>query len=81
VLENTEIGAVIVSTELADMLAEEFENNINKLAYRLVLDDGDIRWLQQQDGKLRRFEKEPDSSWWQRFSVGFMRILPVESQI
>ncbi|CAH0991952.1 Cardiolipin synthase C [Sinobacterium norvegicum] len=81
VVENTEIGAVIESKPMAEELVSEFNRNINTIAYKLVLVDGDIQWQQHNDGDVVTFDQEPDTSWWQRFSVGFMRVLPVESQL
>ncbi len=79
--ENTEIGAVIQSKDLSRVLAEGFDENILKIAFELKLKDGDLVWHKHTDDGIETFTKEPHSSWWDRFSVGFMRILPVESQL
>jgi len=51
-------------------------------SYRVLLDaDGDIEWVTEYEGKEVRFDKDPESTAWQRFVTGFIRILPVESQL
>jgi putative cardiolipin synthase len=51
-------------------------------AYKLRLNDrGKIEWVTQIDGEEVVFTKEPDSTWWQRFKVGFYRMLPIKDQL
>lgn len=81
-IENTEIGAVIDSKALAEELANGFDTNILNIAFEVKLEDGDLVWYRHyRDGRIEIFTEEPHSSWWDRFSVGFMKWLPVESQI
>jgi len=59
---------------------------INELAFRLTLEPAEkgrdqIIWHGLVDGKPKIFYVDPYTSFWQRFGVGFMRILPIESQI
>ncbi|WP_158224679.1 phospholipase D family protein [Agaribacterium haliotis] len=82
VVENTEIGAVILSPELASKLADDFEKNIKQVAFEVRLVDGKLHWQREgKNGQLIEFDKEPYSSWWDRFKNGFMRLLPGESQL
>jgi putative cardiolipin synthase len=82
VLENTEIGVVINSPAVAVKLAESFDRYIDKVAFKVVLVNGKIRWLQYNDNKLERtWINEPQTSWWQRTIVNMMKLLPVESQL
>lgn len=82
VIENTEIGVIISQPDLASELAVNFDTKIRDVAFELELDDGDVTWKKRHsDGTTQHFDKEPYSSWWDRFSVGFMRLLPGESQI
>ncbi len=81
-IENTEIGAVISSARLAGELADHFDKRIRDIAFEVKLFDGDLSWDRYlTDGTVRHFDKEPHSSWWDRFSVGFMKLLPAESQL
>jgi len=84
--ENSEIGVVITSAETAAIMAEEFEQVIESGAFRLELvtdeDDNEyILWHGLEDGEMVTFEHDPYTSIWRRMGVGFMRIMPIESQL
>jgi len=80
--QNTEIGVVIQSKELSLVVANGFDSEIDRVAFKLELDDrGKLTWIEQIDGKNQVLTKEPYTSFWRRFTVGFMRLMPIESQI
>lgn len=84
--ENSEIGVIIESSEMAAGMAERFDHNIDKDTFRLelVTDEEDneyILWHGHEDGEKVTFEVDPYTSIWRRMGVGFMRILPIESQL
>ncbi|NOQ88451.1 MAG: hypothetical protein GQ550_05950, partial [Gammaproteobacteria bacterium] len=84
--ENSEIGLIINSTEIAQGMAKGFEDNINKLTFRLELkedEDGDeqLLWHGYEDGSPVTFDVDPYTSFWRRLGVGFMSLLPIESQL
>ena len=86
VAQNTEIGVVIQSPEIAGALAKAFDDQIDKVAFRVTLEDdeygyGSLRWHGQVDGESVTFDKDPHTTFWHRFGVGFMRLMPIESQI
>lgn len=86
VVENTEIGIIFESQEIAAELENVFDKGIEKIAFRLELKkDSDgfeyIVWNGIVDGELQTLFSEPHTSAWQRFTSGLLRILPVESQI
>lgn len=81
VVENTEIGTLIESPELAAYLADELAEIIDAIAFRLSLEGSRLRWECGKDGELQVFTKEPYTSWWDRFTVNCMSILPIESQL
>jgi len=81
VVENTEIGVVIASTEMARGMSTWFDENIEKFAFRLELQKGKLLWHGFEDGKPRTFTVEPYTSLWRRFTTGFMRLMPIESQL
>ncbi len=66
VVQNTEIGVVFESTEIAEFMSDGFDNKIGKLAFRLELENAD---------------KGNERIVWHGIVDGFMRILPIESQI
>jgi len=86
VVQNTEIGVVIKSEELASTLTSRFDNNIEQVAFRLELVKDDtgverITWTGYVDGEKKVLTRDPYTSFWQRFVVGFLRLMPIESQI
>lgn len=86
VVQNTEIGIVIDSAEIANQLIDPFDNHIAEVAFRLELKkDQDnfeyIVWHGLVDGKQQTFFAEPFTSLWQRFMVRFLRLIPAESQL
>jgi putative cardiolipin synthase len=81
---NTEIGVVITQNDIAEGMANRFDENIEKLAFRVELvinQNGSekLLWHGIEDGKKVTYSKEPHSSFWTRFGVGFMRILPIDA--
>jgi putative cardiolipin synthase len=86
VLHNTEIGMVFNQPEMAAAMSDWFDQNVDKIAFRVELvknENGSesLRWHGLVDGKLQTFDKEPYTSFWQRFGAGFLRLLPIESQL
>lgn len=86
VIQNTEIGVIIKSEEMALFLAEKFDQKIDLVAFKLSLEtveDGTerIRWTGLVDGERQTLTTEPFTGFWRRFTTGFMRIMPIESQI
>jgi cardiolipin synthase C len=86
VLHNTEIGVVLASTEIASGVGDWFDRNIERKAFRLELrTDGDgyeqILWHGQENGEQRVFDVDPYTGFWRRFGIGFMSLLPIESQL
>ena len=86
IVQNTEIGVVFKSGTVAGTIAELFDNNIDEAAFRLELRKSDngaetLYWHGFVDGEMQTLNHEPYTGFWKRFGVGFMRILPIESQI
>ena len=86
VYENTEIGIVLDSREIAGDMAEWFDQNIDRIAFRLELETNEqagenIIWHGLVDGQEQVFTVDPYTSFWRRLGVGFMSILPIESQL
>jgi len=83
---NTEIGVVLTSPEIAEGMGEWFDENIDRLAFRVELkraEDGSetLLWQGMVDGKPRTFDVDPYTSFWKRLGIGFLGILPIESQL
>ena len=85
-LHNTEIGVVIKVPEIAEEMSKWFEENIEQLAFRLELKKDEngsekLLWHGVVDGKELTFDVDPYTGFWKRFGIGFMSILPIESQL
>jgi len=86
VLHNTEIGVVFASAEIANEMGDWFDQNVERLAFRLELyrdvnGSEKILWHGLDQGEPRIFDVDPYSGFWQRFGVDFLSILPIESQL
>jgi len=86
VVQNTEIGMIIESTEIGETIASSIEDKLDRLAFRLELREAPdgldfLVWHGLVDGEHREFRTEPYTGFSKRFLVGLMRLLPVESQL
>jgi len=85
VVHNTEIGVVLESTEIAPEMSDWFDQNIEEVAFRLELNKESgtekLLWHGLVDGKQQTFDVDPYTGFWRRFGIGFMSILPIESQL
>lgn len=84
--ENSEIGLVVDSTEIAEGMAENFDRDIKQHTFTLELkkdEDGyeELLWHGYENGEPVTFDVDPYTGFWRRFGVGFMGILPIESQL
>lgn len=77
---NTELGLVIDSAPLAQAISHTFDTRIPADAYHVLLDEhGRLYWLEPTpEGKFIRHDSEPGASLWQRLSVWFLSLLPLE---
>lgn len=74
---NTEMGLLIDSPEMAEILADNVDINIPAMAYRLKLgNDNKITWHATIDGNEVVETKEPQTSGWRRFTAWFLKIAP-----
>jgi len=86
VVLNTELGLIIESADLAAILTADFDAlSSERFSWRLELQpDGDsaqLTWLGAEDGQPLELHQEPNTSWWERFKVGLLRMLPIEGQL
>ena len=82
---NTEMGIYVLNTELARLFSEWWDTSMRKLAYALSLDGEDGRqqllWKDFSVNPVKQYDKEPDTSFWQRIKSDLLSILPVEDQL
>jgi putative cardiolipin synthase len=86
VVHNTEIGVIIDSPEIAEGMAQWFDQKVGKIAFKLELRPGDggydyIVWNGVVDEQPQTLFSEPHIGFWKRFGVGLMGLLPIESQL
>jgi putative cardiolipin synthase len=79
---NTELGVIIRSPELSEGFAAKVDEALSNQTFEVFLNEnGKLRWRGFEDGQEVILEKEPQTTWGQRFSAGFMRILPIRGQL
>jgi putative cardiolipin synthase len=86
VFHNTEIGVVFTSAEIATEMGDWFDQNMERLAFRLELyrdrnGSEEILWHGLDHGEPRIFDVDPYTGFWQRFGIDLLSILPIESQL
>ena len=58
------------------------ESNKDEEAWEVFLNEkGKLRWRGTDNGQEIILDKEPQTSWGQRFMAGFYRILPIRGQL
>jgi putative cardiolipin synthase len=77
---NTEMGLVIDNPSFARRMAEKFDTDAPRVAYevRLGADGQSLEWIERSGSGETRHGTEPGTSWWQRFTVDFYSILPID---
>jgi len=82
---NNEIGLLFHDEELAAQAAKNFENNVNRVAFEVKFsNDGgsqNMHWVGGQGGPDTVMEKEPYATTGQKFIVGILKWLPIDSQL
>ena len=67
---------------MAKQFTEVILANLEHQTYEVFLNEkGKLRWRSIEDGQEVIFDKEPQTTWSQRFAAGFMRILPIRGQL
>jgi putative cardiolipin synthase len=79
---NTEMGLVLDSPSIAAAALDQLFQALPAHAYRLRLDaDGDSEWVAWENNTEVMHRTEPRTGIWRRFTVGFLRLLPIEAQL
>jgi putative cardiolipin synthase len=79
---NTELGVIMKSPELAQKVAARLDAKMASQTYEVFLNEkGQVRWADRHGEEEVILKKEPQTSWWRRFTVGFYRLLPIKSQL
>uniref|UniRef100_A0A8H9YXD5 Phospholipase D family protein n=1 Tax=Pseudomonas tritici TaxID=2745518 RepID=A0A8H9YXD5_9PSED len=76
---NTEMGFVIESETLAQIIHRRFLKTRTQEAWQIRLDNtGRLNWIEHKDGQEIVLKKEPSTRFWQRVLVRLAWWLPVE---
>ncbi len=82
---NNEIGLIIHDAEIAGTAAREFERKVNIVAFKVEFSQkdgrGNLHWTGGQGGPEVVMEEEPYATTFQKFSVGILKWLPIDSQL
>ena len=79
---NTELALLVDSPAFAEMVAEFFNDGVKpENSYRVTLEGGRLRWMTSDGGTVRVYTKEPETSWWTRFKVDALGLLPIHSML
>jgi putative cardiolipin synthase len=86
VTENTEIGIMLTSEEVAKRMVDIFDMVASQQTFRLELKTADdglelISWHGLKDGKEHTWSFDPFTGFFQRFVIGLAGLLPIESQL
>ena len=80
---NTEIGMLVRSPELANMILSAFK--VDELAgvYRVKLkpDGSGVRWTAIDGNSTEELDVDPDTSLWQRIQLMLLSLFVPESQL
>ncbi|MBR9870260.1 MAG: phospholipase D family protein [Gammaproteobacteria bacterium] len=76
---NTELGFVIESPELTQLMENHFEEQAQITAYEVVLDeDGDLQWIERNGDEEIRHSSDPGVGLLKRMLVSVFSLLPIE---
>lgn len=80
---NTEGGLYVESPKLAKQVVAYMDESVKpNNSYRIKMDkNGNLTWMTQINGKQVIYHTEPETSGWQRFKSGFIRLLPIQLQL
>jgi putative cardiolipin synthase len=76
---NTEMAVVIEQPEYVQKSLAQLPKQLRENAYKIVIKDGDIAWVDMETGE--EFDSEPEASVWRKMGAWFSGILPIEDQL
>jgi putative cardiolipin synthase len=92
-IQNTEIGILVESPELADQLTVLFENAFQTFTFQVrlknnpyagrdsSLSDEVLEWVTEENGQQVRFDRDPYVSIWRIIGIKLLSLLPIEDQL
>lgn len=81
VLWNTEVGVLVDSPELARHVRElALQGMAPPLSYQVKLNEDQLVWVTEDDGKMHTLTTEP-GSWWRRFNAWLSNTVGLERML
>jgi cardiolipin synthase C len=65
----------------ADMRTLFLHSTASDTSYRVLLDNGDLRWYDATEEPAKVWTHDPEAGFWRRMLVSVMRWLPIKSQL
>ena len=80
---NTEIGVMIDSPEIASQVGELMDEGVSPgSAFHVTLDEKDnLVWTAEKNEAKVEYNKDPETSFWHRFLIGVVGLLPIKDQL
>ena len=79
---DTESGVIIHSPEMAAQLVERVTAALQTASFEVFLDEKNrLRWRGYENGREVVLTREPQTGFWRRFNAGFLRMMPIKSQL
>jgi len=79
---NTEMGILFAQAELVAEMRKLFSLETEmRASYSVTLRDGALHWQGEVDGKLRRFDRDPEAGFVRRLLAAIIGLLPIHSQL
>jgi putative cardiolipin synthase len=80
--QNTEVGVLVDSAELAAEVVRRFERWTDPAwSYRVTVAGRRLSWTATEDGLAARWSDEPGAGFWRRLGARVVSHLPIESQV
>lgn len=79
---NTEMGLLFDCPAMAEPLSAGMHEVLPDLAYHVYLDEqGRLRWEDETDDVVVIHDKEPETGFWKRSEIWWLKRLPIEGEL
>lgn len=79
---NSELALLADSPAFGALVGTFFDEGVSPgESFRVTLENGNLRWTTEIGGKQVVYTTDPETTWWQRFVVGVIGLLPIHSQL
>ncbi|KYG63411.1 hypothetical protein AZI85_05105 [Bdellovibrio bacteriovorus] len=76
---NSEMGVLLENKDFANHFVNLMTTELPDIAYKVTLDDGDLRWTTREEEGSVTLKKEPEASFWKSFQAGVLSLFVPES--